>query len=316
MALGVFRTVYVSYLPIGHTHADIDQAFSSISSKIRCENAFTMEERIAVVRNCYGPGVRAEEMLDIPNFSGLCENTNCLLSVKGLNFTQNRFFKFEVDDGSSWNGYSRTKCWSKIQESQEWHMMRADGRGFLHSIPDFSQNPDVETKSLPNRAEINIFLGAAEQRVNNEDKMRSLYILRDRIYRKRNIPFAWDLTSAIELNGDYRNFSAGASDDQLALCDGAENGPISDRYGYNNDEFVVLKAPEGFGPFWIARIKTITERDSDNSARKILVRWYQPGNDESNPFMAPYKPAWKVGRGVRKVVYEDEVDVSSVLVRF
>ena len=41
---GVFDTVEVGFLPIGHTHCDIDQAFSSTSDRLKYHDAITLAD--------------------------------------------------------------------------------------------------------------------------------------------------------------------------------------------------------------------------------------------------------------------------------
>jgi hypothetical protein len=40
---GVFETIYVSFLPVGHTHEDIDQRFSVVSRALRKENILSVQ---------------------------------------------------------------------------------------------------------------------------------------------------------------------------------------------------------------------------------------------------------------------------------
>lgn len=49
----VFKVVYVSFLPVRHTHADIDQSFSSKSGKLRREDAIIMEDILVLLMGCY-----------------------------------------------------------------------------------------------------------------------------------------------------------------------------------------------------------------------------------------------------------------------
>lgn len=41
---GIFREIYVNFLPVGHTHEDIDQLFSVISGKLRNNDAYTFTQ--------------------------------------------------------------------------------------------------------------------------------------------------------------------------------------------------------------------------------------------------------------------------------
>lgn len=272
----------MSFLPIGHTHSDIDRALSSVLSVMRREDAITMEDLLRLVRTCYGDRVRAEEMLTIPNFSRLCENEKCLNDIRSLYFTQYSFLRFDVDEGVSWHGSYWTKYWVKVQESHTSKKLRSDGTGFLRSIPDLSQVPNVNTQILPSLVDINIFLSSAKQRINDEQKMQSLYSQRERVYKVRNIPFSPDLKSGVEYNGDYRNCSdenSGAPRDHADETDIT----ISDHYGYSHDSFVALKSSERCWPFWIARVKEVIEIGHEGKADRLQVSLYQASNAECEP---------------------------------
>src|SRR5690606_34082275 len=41
---GTFREIYVNFLPVGHTHEDIDQLFSVISRKLKNNDAYTFTQ--------------------------------------------------------------------------------------------------------------------------------------------------------------------------------------------------------------------------------------------------------------------------------
>jgi len=71
VAWGVFTDVFVSFLPIGHTHADIDQTFSCTSRRLRTNDATTMGDLIEQLRKSYSPQPAVTRMLHLANFSGL-----------------------------------------------------------------------------------------------------------------------------------------------------------------------------------------------------------------------------------------------------
>ena len=50
---GVFREIEVSFLPVGHTHEDIDQFFSRVSVYFRHHDVFSREEMTMAIRNAY-----------------------------------------------------------------------------------------------------------------------------------------------------------------------------------------------------------------------------------------------------------------------
>jgi hypothetical protein len=45
----VFRVIYLHFLPVGHTHAKVDQRFSVISTRFHNLDAFTMPQLMEVV---------------------------------------------------------------------------------------------------------------------------------------------------------------------------------------------------------------------------------------------------------------------------
>lgn len=51
--VGVFSEVYVSFLPVGHTHEDIDQMFSRFAMAIRVHDTVTMDEMAEVFTQAY-----------------------------------------------------------------------------------------------------------------------------------------------------------------------------------------------------------------------------------------------------------------------
>ena len=59
VAWGMTREVTLSYLPVGHTHEDIDQFFSHLATWLRCHDALDRDEILAAARAAYeGSGYR------------------------------------------------------------------------------------------------------------------------------------------------------------------------------------------------------------------------------------------------------------------
>ena len=51
--LGVFSKIKMSFLPVGHTHEDIDQAFSRIAVYLNQHDAYTYDEFVSCIRNSF-----------------------------------------------------------------------------------------------------------------------------------------------------------------------------------------------------------------------------------------------------------------------
>jgi hypothetical protein len=61
--VGIFRRIIIGYLPVGHTHEDIDQLFSRISVYMRNNNAYTIEAFHKCIRLSYhGKHLRGAEV--------------------------------------------------------------------------------------------------------------------------------------------------------------------------------------------------------------------------------------------------------------
>ena len=49
VALGFFKEIYFSFLIVGHTHENIDQHLSSISSTLRREESYSFGELLQII---------------------------------------------------------------------------------------------------------------------------------------------------------------------------------------------------------------------------------------------------------------------------
>ena len=73
---GVFKRVYFSFLPVGHTHEDIDQVFSRFSIRLRRENAFSRKHLASQLRAAftkYGKKPIVKHWSSVANISGWLE---------------------------------------------------------------------------------------------------------------------------------------------------------------------------------------------------------------------------------------------------
>lgn len=52
---GVFREIYVNFLPVGHTHEDIDQFFSQFAHRMRTVDCFTYDDAVKILQKCHDP---------------------------------------------------------------------------------------------------------------------------------------------------------------------------------------------------------------------------------------------------------------------
>lgn len=90
------------FLSAGHTHADIDQAFSSVAARLRMFDALKMEDLIQELQSVYKHKLRATaEIMDkVANFPGPCDATGCLRKI--CSTSQYHFFRFSGAKGSEY----------------------------------------------------------------------------------------------------------------------------------------------------------------------------------------------------------------------
>jgi hypothetical protein len=97
---GVFKKIIVSFLPVGHTHEDIDQFFSVLAKALKHRNCYTREDLADIIANVlpkhdgFKHPVHVEMMDHIVNYSGFVEGR--VKMPAGITWwNQFRFFKHE-----------------------------------------------------------------------------------------------------------------------------------------------------------------------------------------------------------------------------
>lgn len=156
VANGVFLEVQVSFLPIGHTHTDIDQAFSAVANRLRLFDAITIGDLINELAKCYNPSAEAEVMDKVANFSGLCDVSRCLRKISGI--SQYRFFRFlrralpaDAENEATHRNIYATTCDVKVQLFEAWTPLDDSSQkmGFLRDVPNLCDTPSTDTSSPP-----------------------------------------------------------------------------------------------------------------------------------------------------------------------
>lgn len=77
---------------VGHTHEDIDQAFSLMEDRLLDNDAVTWNYLHKQLRKVYNSRVLVMEMVNMINRSGLCSKQRCL--SHGSGFSHYHYFRF------------------------------------------------------------------------------------------------------------------------------------------------------------------------------------------------------------------------------
>ena len=73
---GVFDAVFVSYLPVGHTHNECDQLASRLGVGVRWNECKTLDEFLAVLKGCLSPTPLVELLDSVANTVGMLNPTS------------------------------------------------------------------------------------------------------------------------------------------------------------------------------------------------------------------------------------------------
>ena len=68
---GVFNSIYVSYLPVGHTHNECDQLASRLAVAIRWTGASTLADFLDILRAAVSPSPQVEMLNTVANMVGM-----------------------------------------------------------------------------------------------------------------------------------------------------------------------------------------------------------------------------------------------------
>jgi hypothetical protein len=91
----IFKEIEISFIPVGHTHEDIDQLFGTISSMLKSRTAVTLKsfQRLVERSTQNNPKIKAIQIGKVANFSGLMKRY--LKDFQGI--SKFRFFRITSD---------------------------------------------------------------------------------------------------------------------------------------------------------------------------------------------------------------------------
>ena len=306
VAWGVFKNIEVSFLPVGHTHEDIDQVFSRTSEHLRRNNARTMSEMAACLRNSYTPRPSVYELDAIINWSGLCDQSKCLYPTAALDkFSQKRYYKINEDA----KNISGTSVMVKQTLSNEWGPLALRTTSVLKSLPVLANTPPTITKNLKNENEVMRCFRSCKDRIPEEHLRAELQNLIVKVYTNRSISFHWELRHCVEQKcAENRNNAENSSDD-----DEYPDEPVFD-LEYEANDMIACRGQAGRrDELWVAQVESV-EYNNDHVANILAVKWYEICSQvpKGREIEGQYKPSlFANGKPWR-----DRIPVDSVLVNF
>ncbi len=326
----LFEEIEVAFLPVGHTHEDIDQCFSRTSDRLRCHDAFTLQDLIGELRHVYNNQTSVVEMNNVVNWSGLCENESCLTNLK--NFSKYRYFKFYGTQGElSSNSSSSTgiNCLIKVNSTDSWvNISTLGARGTIFSFtkfaPDLRKTPDLKIKCPDGKGKVSECIEEAESRIGSVEKIDALLQLRDKVFKERVESFHWDLNNMVEWNSsvplreedDDSENGPEVEEQELSISEDEE--PAGRDYRYELNSFVAIKSEEedNNNPFWIAKVICVHKNDQ-NIISMLTVHWFDKAGKQ-DIYNGKYFPSYNniKKKGIKRSPMRDNVSTQSVIINF
>ncbi len=315
----LFDEIVVAFLPVGHTHEDIDQTFSRTSDRLRCNDAVTLSDLHGELRQVYNDKTSVCSMNNVVNWSGLCEAERCLTNLK--NFSKYRYFKFYRSQTSD-----SISCNIKVNVIDEWFDIgnlsaRGSIRSFTKFAPDLSKTPPLHISCPDGKEKVTECIEAAESRIPSVEKVDALFSLRDKVFKERTEEFHWNLQHCVELNHssllreDECNLDV---DDEIRIEQptSIDKSHVNSDFRYDLNTFVAVKTEENEGPsFWIAKVNKV-HRNDENIICRLTIHWFdKEGTQEA--FNSKYFPSYNnVKSGSKRTPMKDDISVDSVIINF
>jgi len=311
VAWGVVKEAQVSFLPVGHTHEDIDQLFSRTSIHFKTHAAHSMEEMMEGLRKCISPTPQVSAMKNMINWSGLVEKLDVLTGIEG--FSDYRFFKFFRNGGARRTIHETfsTACHVKVREEDTFAPLE-NHTGFIKRAPKLINAPDLIVKCPDTYDEVTRYIETSKATVRDQRIHDSLIRLRDEIFCARNQPCDWNFQKCIELNGRFKEAREGA--DAREIFGSVHDGPVEE-LDYEGKKMVVVRAPpDDTDLFWIARITNVI-KNYQGKPSTLDVEWYASCSgqgEDVQPIRKKYSPALdSKGR-----ILSDKISVNTVMAYF
>ncbi|XP_070553722.1 uncharacterized protein [Ptychodera flava] len=140
----IFEEVVLNFLPVGHTHEDIDQMFSRVSTALKKTNSFTMQELMHNVHESYTPAIKVQEVKYMFNVK---EWLQPYMAGRFGGHSKPHNFRIRKINGRARMHYRlwSTDAWQPTYEEDG---EPAQGLVCLETVPDVDDVPDMVEPSL------------------------------------------------------------------------------------------------------------------------------------------------------------------------
>lgn len=183
LAWNTFDEVQVSFLPIGHTHEDIDQSFFCTARRIRSNNAATLIEFCDQLKLTFNELTKLTAMTNIENSSGLLETMSCF-NVSLPTSSHYRYFKF-----------LKSSCNMRDHMDGKWMTLHLRKKSILAKILHLLSTPETAILFPTGKQEVIERFHFQNSSINSSTKTRELLVLTERVIQLRILRFHWSQSS-------------------------------------------------------------------------------------------------------------------------
>ena len=280
----IFTSVCVSFLPVGHTHEDVDQMFKIFKQALLKADTITATDLLDVIRKSYSTLDVVTSIIDSQaNWKDYFDQRSdfskhpCI--TEAASFLIQKFdgetackVKRNMSDSEWCNSIDQVhldnphKFLVRDTESSE----VVDIRTAFQSIPDEVREPIEEDLSF----DIAKRIKACEARIDDYIKVQQLESDLCKLTEGQVIPFSWDQNLYFELLGDNARRSEIRQDQRVN--EGDVDLSVLDTIGrkskniiYKKGTFLIVNCTEN--PFWVAEVAEDVPAQSNST---IKVHWF------------------------------------------
>jgi hypothetical protein len=304
---GTFRKIIVSFLPVGHTHEDIDQFFSRIAMFLRTRDAHSRLELARIISHLHASSsewgkVRlVKHWENVANISGWLEDkVHEMPSI--TQWHQFRFMKnptsgavmlmareWPGERGDYWSGFTKSDVSQRIWTTDDVPNLLAE----YDSVPP-AQSP-LKPASLENISKTQKGVESLLEHLHatQEAKTDTLRLLEVFSTPAPDFNFSWEKDTICSLLGNAdRDLVVGAN---AALHVDASVWQVTKDCKITENCFYLMQPPQGsVEPFWICKAR---KRIVDQDRAQVRVQWWEPLSELSKPcterdyYRCTYAPA-------------------------
>ena len=321
--LGVFKTVTVSFLPVGHTHEDIDRKFSLVTKELK-------ERAICSVKDLHQCLLDSQKstrkhvarITSLHNVSGALENQRCLNHVEGMKLYHKFVFKQDtLRADNHFNVSCKLYLSMSASENEAVRLEKpSDSIGlFLKHEPDMSSLdcPPYHTISAGEIQDYRKRISSTEQRINNPDKLQELFREVDWLESASTPSPEWNFS---RINALILNFASADGPQSDVDHDQDDDVFLSDPFlSYSVGQMVAVNCgnqANALTPFWLGKI---IDCEAVISSPEVLltIHWYEAVRTSNcSPEIVSYQGKYRSLLTSEQLPFTDKIPSSSVLVTF